>query len=134
MKAVIDTNVIISGLFWKVPPAGVLAAWVAKKFEWIVSADILAEYHRTLQTLEAKYPPPASAWSFLRGVTLSAKLTVPAELEQQVCTDPDDDKFIAAAISGHADTIVSGDKALLQVDGYRGLRIVKPASFLKILA
>jgi predicted nucleic acid-binding protein len=111
---VIDTNVIISGLFWKGPPAGVLAAWVAKKFEWIVSADILAEYHRTQQTLEAKYPPPASAWSFLRGVTLSAKLTVPAELEQQACT--------------------SGDKALLQVDGYRGLRIVKPARFLKILA
>src|SRR3989338_10915797 len=124
MKAIIDTNVVISGLFWKGPPADVLAAWLANKFEWIVSASILDEYHRTLRALEAKYSPPASAWTFLRGVSLSAKLTLPAILEEQVCTDSDDDKFIAAAISGHASFIVSGDKALLKVTGYSGLQVV----------
>ena len=133
MKAVIDTNVVVSGLFWKGPPAEVLAAWVSGKFEWIVSASILAEYHTALQTLSAKYPPPASALTFLRGVTLSAKLTTPIDLEEQVCTDSDDDKFVAVAIAGQATTIVSGDKALLKVDGYRGLRIIGPAAFLKMM-
>ena len=133
MKAIIDTNVVISGLFWKGPPADILAAWLTNKFEWIVSVDILAEYHTTLQSLEAKYPSPASAWSFLRGVSLSARLTIPIDLGEQVCTDPDDDKFIAAALAGHAGIIVSGDKALLKVDGYRDLRIMKPAKFLKML-
>ena len=133
MKAVVDTNVVISGLFWKGPPAEILAAWLANKFEWIVSADILAEYHTTLQRLESKYPPPTSAWSFLRGLSLSATLTTPVELEQQICTDSDDDKFIAVAIAGRASTIVTGDKALLKVDGYRGLQMVKPAKLLKML-
>lgn len=132
MKAVIDTNVVISGLFWKGPPAEILTAWLANKFEWIVSADILAEYHTTLQSLETKYPPPISAWAFLRGLSLSATLTTPVELEEQVCADPDDDKFIAAAIAGHARTIVSGDKALLRADGYMSIQIIRPAAFLKM--
>ena len=80
MKAVIDTNVLVSGLFWKGPPADILAAWLADKFEWIVSANILAEYHRTLQALETKYSPSASAWDFLRGVSLSANLLFPRRL------------------------------------------------------
>ena len=133
MKAAIDTNVVMSGLFWKGPPADILAAWLTGKFEWIVSASILAEYHTALATLETKYPPPVSAWAFLRGVSLSAKLTIPADLEKQVCTDPDDDKFIAVAIAGNAKIIVSGDKALLRVNGHHGLQIVKPAIFLKML-
>ena len=134
MKAVIDTNVVISGLFWKGPPADILASWLTNKFEWIVSADILAEYHKTLQNLEAKYPPPVSAWAFLGSLSLSATLTTAIDLEEQICTDPDDDKFIAAAVAARANTIVSGDKALLKVDRYRDIRIVKPTVFLKVLA
>lgn len=133
MKTVIDTNVVISGLFWKGPPADILASWLARKFEWVVSADILSEHHRTLQSLETKYPPPASAWGFLRGLSLSATITTPAELDKQVCADPNDDKFIAAAIGGHANTIVTGDKALLKTDGYSNLQVIRPAKFLKML-
>lgn len=132
MKAVIDTNVVISGLFWKGPPAAILTAWLDKKFEWIVSPSILAEYHQTLRSLESKYPTSATAWGFIRGVSLSATLINAIDLESQVCADADDDKFIAAAITARADTIVSGDKKLLDVDGYQGLRVVKPAVFLKI--
>lgn len=133
MRTVVDTNVVMSGLFWKGPPADILAAWLAGKFEWVVSADILAEYHRILQSLETKYPPPISAWAFLRGVSLSAKLTTPVVFERQICSDADDDKFIAAAIAGHAKVIVSGDKALLQVSPYQDIQILKPALFLKML-
>jgi uncharacterized protein len=81
MKAVIDTNVVASGLFWKGPPADILAAWVDGKFQWVVSASILAEYHKTLRAMEAKYPPPASTWDFLRAVSLAANLVMPVDLE-----------------------------------------------------
>lgn len=133
MKAVIDTNVVISGLFWKGPPAEVLAMWFRKRFEWIVSADILEEYHLTLQALETKYGPSPSAKQVLREISLSATLLVPAKLREQVCTDPDDDKFIAAAVATGTSTIVTGDKALLHTDGYGGIRVIKPVSFLKLL-
>lgn len=34
MKAVIDTNVFVSGVFWKGPPREVLAAWEKYAFQW----------------------------------------------------------------------------------------------------
>ncbi len=48
-----------------------------------------------------------------------------------VCDDPDDDKFLAAALAGGADVIVSGDMHLLRVSGYRELTVLTPAQFLR---
>src|SRR5438105_4595143 len=105
MRAVIDTNVVVSGLFWKGPPAEVLSAWLLNKFEWVVSTSILQEYYKTLDSLRAKYPPPSTALAFLSGISRSARLVQPVNLEERVCSDPDDDKFIATAVAGHADAI-----------------------------
>ena len=44
MKAVIDTNILMSGTFWGGPTAKVLDAYLKDKFEWIVSTEILEEY------------------------------------------------------------------------------------------
>jgi len=45
------------------------------------------------------------------------------------CRDPDDDKFLALAVNGRADVIVSGDEDLLVLDSFRGIPIVTPAAF-----
>lgn len=50
-----------------------------------------------------------------------------------VCRDPKDDKFLACAIEGEADYLVSGDQDLLAIGSYQGIQIVKPAQFLNIL-
>lgn len=47
--------------------------------------------------------------------------------------DPDDDKFIAAAIEGQADYIISGDKPLLNIKEYHGVKIISPADFISKL-
>jgi putative PIN family toxin of toxin-antitoxin system len=49
----------------------------------------------------------------------------------RVCRDPDDDKFIEAALSAQADDLVTGDKDLQALDGYEGLKVRYPAEFLK---
>ena len=46
-----------------------------------------------------------------------------------VSTDPDDDKFLACALASRTKIVVSGDKHLLTVSGYRGIEIIKPALF-----
>lgn len=46
-----------------------------------------------------------------------------------VCEDPDDDKFIACALESGCDYIVSGDRHLLKVSGYRNIKILKPRDF-----
>lgn len=50
-----------------------------------------------------------------------------------VSADPDDDIFVACAVAGQADYIVSGDRHLLDLGQHEGIRIVRPAIFLMLL-
>ena len=43
MKVVLDTNVLISGIFFSGPPARVIRAWAGSEFELVASVEILAE-------------------------------------------------------------------------------------------
>jgi len=49
-------------------------------------------------------------------------------------TDPDDDKYLAAALEGRATLVVTGDPDLLALGEYEGIRIVSPRLFLGLLA
>jgi predicted nucleic acid-binding protein len=51
------------------------------------------------------------------------------QLPAPVCADPDDDKFIACALASNAKIICSGDRHLLDVNGYQGIEIIKPRAF-----
>ena len=48
-----------------------------------------------------------------------------------ICEDPDDDKFIECAFTGKCDIIVSGDKHLLTLVGYQGIKILRPREFVE---
>jgi predicted nucleic acid-binding protein len=50
-------------------------------------------------------------------------------LAERVCSDPDDDKFLACAVASRTKIVVSGDKHLLAVSGFRGIKVVKPRQF-----
>ncbi len=51
IKAVVDTNVFISGTLWKGSPHKVLALWSASKFKLVVSHEIVNEYETVLNNL-----------------------------------------------------------------------------------
>ena len=55
------------------------------------------------------------------------------EIVQQVraCRDPNDDRFLEAAVNGRADVLITGDKDLLELDPFRGVAIVTPAACLE---
>jgi predicted nucleic acid-binding protein len=44
MRAVIDTNVFVSGIFWAGPPRQILVAWQTGRFKLVLSSAILEEY------------------------------------------------------------------------------------------
>ena len=46
IRAIIDTNVLMSGIFWSGSPAKILDAWQQKKLKMVISPDILDEYTR----------------------------------------------------------------------------------------
>lgn len=62
-----------------------------------------------------------------------ASQTVSSPVPEVILEDPDDDKFLACAIDGGADYIVSGDHHLLDLGSYEGIPILRPATFLQIV-
>ena|SRR5690348_14157510 len=132
MKAVVDTNVVISGIFWKGPPFRVLEAWQKQLFRLVISAAILEEYRRVLAEMAAERYS-ATLHSIIGLIELHSEMVEPAKFAKMVCSDPDDDKFLEAAVASNAEYVVSGDRALLRVGLHRSVEVVKPSEFLKRL-
>jgi putative PIN family toxin of toxin-antitoxin system len=128
VKVVLDTNVLVSGIFYSGPPAAILRAWKQGKFRVVLTPPILEEYKDVAVRLGEHFPA-IDITRIIDLVLVESELCSPVELAHPVCADPKDDKFIAAAISGKADVIVSGDKHLLKVSGYHGISILTPRVF-----
>jgi len=129
MRVVLDTNVFISGVFFTGPPYEILDAWRADRLELILSPEILDEYGRVGRELAAEFPDvdlvPWIELLAVHGKTLEAP-----PLPEPVCSDPDDDEFLACAIAGRVEVIVSGDKALLRASGHHGIAVLRPREFI----
>jgi uncharacterized protein len=133
IKAILDTNVFISGVFWKGPPFEILKAWQEQRFRPAISPPILDEYRRVLDEMMKKRPLPVLT-SILRIIELHSEMVEPVSFAEPVCSDPDDDKFLEAALAARAGHVVSGYAALLKVKQYRGIEIVRPRQFVDLLS
>jgi len=128
VRAILDTNVLISGIFFSGTPYEILAAWRDRKIELIISPEILEEYRRVGEEMEIKFPGIEIA-PFLELLAIEASMVVAMPVTESVCTDSDDDKFLACAVASKARVICSGDKALLKTTGYQGIEVLTPRSF-----
>lgn len=128
-KIILDTNVLISGIFFSGPPYPILDAWRKRKFDIVVSHEILQEYKDVFQELSLKYEEIDSD-DIIELISVNAKVFLSIKLKEKVTDDPDDEKFIACAIASKAKIIISGDKHLLKVNGYKGISVIKPKEFL----
>lgn len=130
MKVILDTNVFISGVFFGGPPYQILSAWRDRKIRLVMSQEILEEYWRVGEIFADKFPSIALR-PILDLVTIEAELYEAKYFPEPVCSDPDDDKFLACAITSGTRIIVSGDKHLIRVSGFQGIEILKPNEFIK---
>ncbi len=128
MRAVLDTNVVMSAIFFGGMPLKIVRAAFSKRVRLVASRAIVSEYHEVAERLHEQFPSvnyrcPLSI--------LESKLTLvrPVALDETVCRDPDDDAVIACALGGKAKVICSGDGDLLALDGFRGLEIMNPSDF-----
>jgi putative PIN family toxin of toxin-antitoxin system len=134
VKVVFDTNVVASASFWRGAPFDCLAAWAQGRCVAVVSSNLLAEYHETVEELRLDYPGhKCVAW--VEALTGSAELVFPVERASGATPDPDDEMVLECALAAEADFIVSGDKKhLLALRQFQGIPIVSPAEFLRRLA
>ena len=124
MQVVLDTNVVVSGVFWRGT-----AMWAKDKIEVVVSPDILVEYRRLLAEMERGKPAGlADAWVVF--IAQHATVIHPAS-HPRLCRDPDDDKFLHCALSAGARALVSGDNDLLSMGRVADVEILTPTAFLR---
>jgi putative PIN family toxin of toxin-antitoxin system len=128
VRVVLDTNVFISGIFFTGPPHRILTAWHDGDIEIVASAEILDEYRRVGKELSHQYSG-IDIEPFLALLAIGADMVIAPDLPEPVSQDPDDDKFLACALAGRCEVVVSGDKHLKKVTGYRGIDVLSPRSF-----
>lgn len=127
MKIVIDTNVVISGVFFGGYPRRVLDAVLDGKTSASVTAEIAAEYVEIAQEMIERKQGHFRRELF--AVLLSKMELIAPHSEVHLSRDPDDDKFIACASDAKALYIVSGDKDLLVLKRYQDIEIITAKEF-----
>lgn len=130
VRAVLDTNVLVSALLFSGPLNRLVTLWQEGRLALLISGDILVEYLRVLAY--PKFGLAAEEIKFLveEAVLPFAVTVVPRATPAVVREDPADDKFLHAAVAGRARFIVSGDRHLISLRVYRGARIVTAREFL----
>ena len=122
---VLDTNVFMSAIFFAGTPYTILEAWKNGDVRLVVSQEILDEYNEVAHRLQKDFPAiDISSW--LSFVKANAGMVEAVPLPVPVCSDPDDDMFLACAKAAHGAVICSGDKALLATSGYCDIEVLKP--------
>jgi len=131
MRIVLDTNVFISSFFGG-NPRTIIDLWKDGRLMLCLSQDIFDEYIEVLRRLGFDNTPELEELLKLFATGFHIVFTTRTP-EIHVVADPDDDKFIACALALKAACVVSGDKALVDVRLYQGIKIVTPREFLEIM-
>jgi len=136
LRAVLDANVYISAI---IQPGGTPGRLVERflrdaSFEIVVSPAIVDEVLRALAYPKVRkllHGGDAQLW--FEDIVVLADLVAGAQQLSGICEDPDDDKYVAAALEGRAGYVVTGDQTFLALKEHRGVEIVTPRTFLDLL-
>ena len=139
LRVVLDANVVVSAFIRPDGARGQVLERVLRggdAIRAVVSPAILAEYRsalaypKVLRRLEL----PRDDVSVLVDALAMLSDVVPGErIVQVVAADPEDDKYLGAALEGRAAFVVSGDRHLTDGGAYAGVRVITPRAFLDLM-
>ena len=135
MRLVLDTNVVASAMLWGGKPKLLLQAGHEKRIELYTSTPMLAELTDILSRRKFEKKIAASLLTVDQLVDRYAELAqvVRPTPTPRIVSDPDDDVVIGTALAAKADLLVTGDRPLLSVEKYQGVRIVGVAEALELI-
>lgn len=135
LKAVIDTSVMVSVAFAKKGLAKELRDMIAEgAFRLVTSKEIMAELYRVLhypRILKQFKPAKEDVDEFIGLILERALLTQGRYSLRKIKEDPTDDMFLACALEGQADFIVSRDPHLRNLKEFQGIQIVDVKGFVE---
>ena len=133
MKVVIDTNVFISSLLNNEGnPRKVIDLWRFEKITLCLSKEILAEYFAVLGRFGMSEEPEGGELVQLFQKRYNQVFLTSVPTISAISEDPADNKFIGCAVAADAKYIIPGDRHLLNLKAFKGIRILPPTEFLKV--
>lgn len=138
IRVVVDTNVLISGLFGikNSPSAQILKDIRAQKVILATSPVILEEVVEVInreKVIKRTKMSLKDRTDFISKLIERSDVTAGIQFSQPVSRDAKDDKFLACAVEAEADYIVTGDEDLLDLKEYDEIKIVTPRELMAIL-
>jgi uncharacterized protein len=135
LRVVIDTNVIVIGILSrKGAPAELINVWRERRFLLLSSSDIVNEVRAVMQYPRIRHKYHLSDDEIEQTMTLlehdALLVAGDSKVAGSVPDDPQDEMFLACALDGQADVIVSGDHHLLDLGVFRDIPIISARQFL----
>ena len=134
MKAVLDSNILVSGFLFGGIPLKIIRAALEKQFIYVTSPDLMKEAENTLSS--SKFGLTIREIEDLtQPLFETAEVVVPKERVTVIQRCPADNRVLECAVAGSCDAIVTGDKRdLLRLGSYRSIKILTPRVFNALLA
>jgi len=126
---VLDTNIFISSIFWEGSSYRIVRKAIAREIIVFISDEIVNEIRRVLARGFSLAKQEIK--SIIDSVAYFTHLIKPKEKVAVVKEDPDDDRILECALACGAKFIISYNKHLLKLKGFRDIKIITPEEFLK---
>jgi putative PIN family toxin of toxin-antitoxin system len=130
-RVVLDTNVLVSALLFTGELSKIVELWQQGEVVPLISRETFDELRAVLGYPKFSLAPEEIQSIIENEILPYFEVVRIKENVRGVCRDPEDDKFLACALSGAAHFILSGDKHLTDLKSYKTIRIIKASEFLR---
>lgn len=134
LSAVLDSNIVVSGIGWRGDSHVVLRLLASRRFISLRTPYLTTEWSRSVaqaSTLGNWRNPNWANW--LEWLKRVSELIDDPPVRQTVRRDPKDDPILAAALAGRAQYLVSYDNDLLDLEKPYGIECIRPQAFIRAL-
>ncbi len=132
LKLVLDTNVLVSALISTGGNPALLLDKAGESYTLYISKDILTEFEAVISRDKFDFTDKEII-TIIEAVISFSEVVNPAIKLDVIKSDPDDNKILECAVACEASYIVSGDRHLLELKEYSGIKIITPKAALELL-
>ena len=128
----LDTNVLVSAYSWKGNEERVVSRCESKELQSITSQDIMDELGVVL--VDKFEEPVIDVIRYIERIILMSEIVFPEGKVDVIVDDPSDNMVLETALLGEVDIIVSGDRHLLSLGTFQGIRVMRAAEVVRLIA
>ena len=136
MKLTTDTNVLVSGTFWRGDSGRIVELIDIGKIELVLSEELIEEYNEVInreEIMDKMEKKNLILNESVQKIINDSTIVIPKQKVDVTIEDPDDIIVLECAIEGKVDYIITQDSHLLKLKEIKGIKILSPAELLKTI-